>query len=137
MISYPNREMIKGFLKNIDYMLESIRCYSQDPIHYTDLTDDEWDQLYHMRRHLKQAEDQAEQLIRSIEQNADAVTYSKQQLNATYGAAVTHSCVTCEYFDPKNKICEMHPDWEPWAMSAIGCHDYGSLADLQGGDQNV
>ncbi len=130
MISYPNRQMLKSFLEQIDYMLESIRCYSQDPIHYTDLTDEEWDQLYHMRRHLKQAEDQAEQLIKSIELNTDAVTDEN-------GSEETKSCVTCEYFDPKNKICEMHPDWEPWSMSAIGCHDYGSLAELQGGDQNV
>lgn len=128
MISYTNKQMLKGFLEQIDYMLESIRFYSQDPIHYTDLTDDQWDQLYHMRRHLKQAEDQAEQLIRSIELNnekSDDVIPEQK------------SCVTCEYFDPKNKICEMHPDWEPWSMSAIGCHDYGSLSELQGGDHNV
>ena len=123
-MSYPNREMIKGFLENIDYMLESIRYYSQDPIHYEDLTDDQWDLLYHLRRHLKQAEDQAEQLIRSIELQKDSVTEHK-------------SCVTCEYFDPKNKVCEMHPDWEPWTMSASMCNDYGSLDDLKRGDQNV
>lgn len=137
MISYPNRQMLSGFLEKIDYMLEEIRVYSQDPIHYTDLTDDQWDQLYHLRRHLKQAEDQAEQLIKSIELNADAVMDCKQRLNAIYGSEATKSCVTCEYFDPKNEICEMHPDWEPWSMSASGCHDYGSLADLQGGDRSV
>ena len=131
MISYPNKQMLKSFLEQIDYMLESIRCYSQDPVHYTDLTDDQWDQLYHMRRHLKQAEDQAEQLIRSIELNDDLEEKSNTVIPEE------KSCCTCEYFDPKNKICEMHPDWEPWAMSAIGCHDYGSLADLKRGDQNV
>ena len=120
MISYPNRQMLHGFLENIDYMLESIRCYSQDPIHYTDLTDDQWDQLYHLRRHLKQAEDQAEQLIRSIELNADAVT------------EVSKSCVTCEYFDPKNKTCELHPEKEAWSMDAHKCDDYYYLDPSKG-----
>ena len=126
MISCTYRDILKSFLEQIDYMLETIREYSQDPIHYTDLTDDQWDQLYHWRRHLKQAEDQAEQLIRSIELNDDLEEKSNIVIPEE------KSCLTCEYFDPKNKICEMHPDWEPWAMSAIGCHDYGSLADLQG-----
>ena len=120
MISYPNRQMLHGFLENIDYMLESIRCYSQDPIHYTDLTDDQWDQLYHLRRHLKQAEDQAEQLIRSIELNADAVT------------EVSKSCVACEYFDPKNKTCELHPEKEAWSMDAHKCDDYYYLDPSKG-----
>ena len=121
MISYTNRQMLHGFLESIEYMLESIRCFSQDPIHYNDLTDDEWDQLYHMRRHLKQAEDQAEQLIKSIELHTDAVHESEPK-----------SCVTCEYFDPKNKICELHPEKEAWSMDAHKCDDYYYLDPSKG-----
>ena len=126
MISWTYRDILKSFLEQIDYMLETIRVYSQDPVHYTDLTDDQWDQLYHWRRHLKQAEDQAEQLIRSIELNDDLEEKSNDVIPEE------KSCVTCEYFDPKNKTCELHPDKEAWSMDAHKCDDYYYLDPSKG-----
>ena len=126
MISWAYRDILKSFLEQIDYMLETIRGYSQDPIHYTDLTDDQWDQLYHWRRHLKQAEDQAEQLIRSIELNDDL----EEKSNAVIPEE--KSCCTCEYFDPKNKTCELHPEKEAWSMDAHKCDDYYYLDPSKG-----
>lgn len=130
MISYPNRQMLHGFLENIDYMLESIRCYSQDPIHYTDLTGDQWDLLYHLRRHLKQAEDQAEQLIRSVEMDeavkADVISHFRD------GESHAKSCCNCEYFDMNTKTCELHPEKEAWSMDAHKCDDYYYLDPSKG-----
>ena len=147
MISYPNRQMLGGFLEKIEYMLDSIREYSQDPIHYGDLTRDQWDQLYHLRRHLKQAEDQAEQLIRSIDTYSDLLKAVKE--NPIAGVAVAddsnenkscRSCCNCEYFDMNTKRCELHPEKEAWSMHAQGCDDYywvGPGGLTFGGDHNV